>query len=254
MHVAFTSIDQHYSSKLHTHDFAELFLVSAGSGRHRLPHAEQQLSSGDLVFIAPEHCHGFAATQMDIINIAFEARILEQCQQLSPVLRHCFVRPQPRILTATAQQQQRLRYWAEELTPQRASVSGVQAMLLDLMREAELSTDEQPAPAWLESLLEAVAEPPLLTEGMSALVRLSRRSREYIWRMCRDSYGCSPQELLGELRMRWAERMLRLSDEPVARICLDCGYSNISHFYRMFKKSYGTTPARYRRQQHSAIT
>jgi AraC-like DNA-binding protein len=127
-------------------------------------------------------------------------------------------------------------------------------MLLDVMRAGRRHDAQLQAPQWLVQVLDAMAEPPLLGEGLAAMVRLSRRSREYIWRSCKESYGQSPQDLLNELRMAYAERALRISDEPIAHISYSCGYSNISHFYRLFNKSYGQTPARYRRRHQSAIT
>ena len=70
VHLAVTLIDHKYKRIMHYHDFAELFLVESGHGRHILPTGEHKLSEGDLVYVAPGHRHCLEAVSMRIMNIA----------------------------------------------------------------------------------------------------------------------------------------------------------------------------------------
>ncbi len=254
VHIAVTNINNKYARDMHCHDFAELFIVESGQGTHILPSGEHALKTGDLVFLAADHGHCLKASDMRIMNIAFRKDIQEQCCHISPWLAHKYEQREPVQLRSSLLQRERLAYWSKELQPDRASVAAVQAMLLDLARAEQDLEQQQLGPQWLEEALQQIADPPLLGEGMQALVRLSGRSREYIWRTCKKHYQRNPQELINDLRMRYAERALRLSDDPILHICYDCGLSNISHFYRMFQKQYDMTPKRYRIYHHSAIT
>lgn len=53
-------------------------------------------------------------------------------------------------------------------------------------------------------------------------------------------------EYLNYYRIGMACDLLRESDSPVSTIALDCGYSNISYFNRMFRKYMHCTPKEYR--------
>jgi AraC-like DNA-binding protein len=54
-------------------------------------------------------------------------------------------------------------------------------------------------------------------------------------------------KLLNEIRISQACRLLEDKDLPVATICYDCGYNNVSYFIRQFKEITGFTPLSYRK-------
>jgi AraC-like DNA-binding protein len=51
---------------------------------------------------------------------------------------------------------------------------------------------------------------------------------------------------LNEIRINQACKLLLASDQPVTSICYETGFSNLSHFNRVFKKITGKTPKNYR--------
>ena len=55
-------------------------------------------------------------------------------------------------------------------------------------------------------------------------------------------------QLLNEIRISHACRLLTEEDFPVARICFTCGYDNVSYFIRQFKEITGFTPLSYRKK------
>jgi len=50
---------------------------------------------------------------------------------------------------------------------------------------------------------------------------------------------------LNEIRIQHACKLLLSGDQPVTAICYETGFSNLSHFNRMFKKITGKTPRSY---------
>lgn len=60
------------------------------------------------------------------------------------------------------------------------------------------------------------------------------------------AYGVPPIRYLNELRLAAAQRMLIDTDESVARISADCGYSSPFYFSRVFRKFMGQSPIGYR--------
>lgn len=71
-------------------------------------------------------------------------------------------------------------------------------------------------------------------------------SAEYLSHRITAVCGSSFRSLLMQRRLEVAARLLRESKLPVEEIIRTVGYENQSHFHRMFRKAYGTTPHKYR--------
>lgn len=57
-------------------------------------------------------------------------------------------------------------------------------------------------------------------------------------------------EYVIELKLGKSARLLQLSDWPISRVGVECGFNNNSYFVQAFKKKYNTTPLRYRKTHH----
>jgi AraC-like DNA-binding protein len=64
----------------------------------------------------------------------------------------------------------------------------------------------------------------------------------------RAQFGRSVGMYLRDLRVGAAARALRETEEPIAAIAADCGFSDQAHLSRTFRAQHGTTPMAYRRQ------
>ncbi|MBQ3557591.1 MAG: helix-turn-helix transcriptional regulator [Oscillospiraceae bacterium] len=85
---------------------------------------------------------------------------------------------------------------------------------------------------------------PVTEEDLAKYLSVSKRQTS---RILRQLCGKSFHEKLEEMRMHYALRMLTRTDESVEDIALQVGYTAASGFYVAFKKSFGMTPAKYRR-------
>ncbi len=61
-------------------------------------------------------------------------------------------------------------------------------------------------------------------------------------------------DLVRQLRLSQACRLLTHTDATIATICHDVGYTNLSNFNRQFRRAYGTTPRDYRARQGQSAT
>lgn len=66
-------------------------------------------------------------------------------------------------------------------------------------------------------------------------------------RLFKSSYGYPPHRYLINMRIAHAQRLLEATNMPIAEIALECGFSHQEHLTHRFRRSYGTTPAVYRR-------
>ena len=71
-------------------------------------------------------------------------------------------------------------------------------------------------------------------------------SDAYFSRLLKKATGRTFTEIIQELRLQRATELLRNSAVTIEQIVEDVGYSEASHFYKLFKSAYGMTPAEYR--------
>ncbi|MDO5424332.1 MAG: AraC family transcriptional regulator [Eubacteriales bacterium] len=71
-------------------------------------------------------------------------------------------------------------------------------------------------------------------------------SSDYFSRKLRQKTGKSFQELVGEQRMNRVVLQLKNMDASIAEIANNCGFQNLSFFYRKFNEKFGITPKEFR--------
>jgi len=71
----------------------------------------------------------------------------------------------------------------------------------------------------------------------------------HISHIFKQTTGFSMIEYLQYRRVIEAQKMLKNSDKNIIDIYFDCGFNNVQHFYRVFKKVSKITPDKYRRLQ-----
>ena len=71
--------------------------------------------------------------------------------------------------------------------------------------------------------------------------------RNYFNLLLQKYRGVSYQKYIQNVRMNHAAALLRGTELSIKEIALRCGYHNSSHFYHLFEKKFGVSPAQYRR-------
>ena len=79
--------------------------------------------------------------------------------------------------------------------------------------------------------------------SLSDLAYLSGRSLSSFRRDFQSIYQISPAQWIREKRLTKARELLRSTAMPVADICYQTGYENVSHFSRLYKSVYGHSPS-----------
>lgn len=243
---------------VHDHDFAEVFWIEAGSIVQEGPAGDEALSGGSLVYLRPEDAHGFRCDGHAVmVNIAIAPGLFAAVQErYAGVVDHPWapgrsrrtLQVEPGCLRALGE---RVDRFPDDGGDSLAADALVASLLLAPRRGARAEGADA-ASSWLGEALAALREPPLLAEGLPALLRLSGRSREHVARTCRAQLGQSPTALLVAARLRWVARELALRDASVEALVAACGSANRSHFYRLFQRQYGCTPGEYRQRCRAA--
>jgi two-component system, response regulator YesN len=74
---------------------------------------------------------------------------------------------------------------------------------------------------------------------------------DYINRLFKKETGLSMTEYLLQERMRIAEELLVKTDMPITTIAANIGYSNLSHFAKIFRKHSGLNPNEFRQERNN---
>lgn len=73
-------------------------------------------------------------------------------------------------------------------------------------------------------------------------------------RKFRQNFGLTPRQFANQLRIAEAKDHLRTSGRAIGDIAARLGFSDVSHFTRVFRKAVGETPAEYRRHRLAPVS
>lgn len=120
--------------------------------------------------------------------------------------------------------------------------------LADLLaaRRADRPAEDTRPPAWLVRARELIEEGWTDDARLGTIAARVGVSRFHLARRFRERFGCSVGEYVHRLRVTHARHLLLSTDASLSEIAFATGFSDQSHFTRVFGRFAGTSPARYR--------
>ncbi|MDX1532315.1 MAG: AraC family transcriptional regulator [Rhodothermales bacterium] len=125
------------------------------------------------------------------------------------------------------------------------TLGALDAALGDVLAPAEPEEHRSP-PRWLLDVRDRLHDEYACPPPVTALAASAGVHRVHLARRFRRHFGCSTTAYLRRLRVRAAAAALATTDEPLAAVALDAGFSDQPHLSRAFKAATGTTPAAFR--------
>lgn len=101
------------------------------------------------------------------------------------------------------------------------------------------------------TFIEQNCSQPITIEDIAGFCNLNR---SYLGKIFRESMNQTLQQFLIYFRMNKAAEMLKFSDMSINEIGRSVGYPNQLHFSRAFKKTYGTSPSQWRKENKKVGT
>ncbi len=243
----------------HYHNYYEIFLMLKGDARHIVNDTEHILTPGNLLFIRDFDCHEYIRKnneKFDFINLAFKKSEFDSmCDFLGENFDPGFLlgleRP-PAVLLTESEKNKVYFSLSELINTEDIPLVRIKfkKLLLDLfttffLNYKPLRTD---IPLWLEVTYEKMKKPQNFISGIERMYEISGKSREHISRCLRRYYNTTPTDLICDLRLNHCANMLLSSNLSITDICYECGFDNISWFYKIFLKKYKMPPGQYRRE------
>jgi len=262
-------IELHGQTDPHGHDFIEIALAAAGSGRHISASGEHELSPGDVVVIRPGTWHGFThCCGLVIYNCCFDQQLLRRelgWLREDPALNYLFwVGPyaanRAGVLVAGLYENH-LDECLDQLhalrqvqgSPRRVETLGRLLIFLDYLARAvndRNGLDRQAGP-----LHPAVLETLRLLESQTGsswslgeLAAHSHVNPSYLARLFKAEIGLAPMAYLNRCRVEQAAGLLLQSELPVGEVAIEVGWDDPNLFTRRFRAAYGLAPSEYRKR------
>lgn len=253
----------------HTHDFAELVIITNGGGRHWINGEEYKVSAGDVFLIQGNTEHYFLERHdLSMYNIMFDDFYLKNHLRslrsmpgfnafflFEPTYRrrHKFQSRLHIAPDALLPVTNLLRQMTSEI---KNGLPGYDLFLLAKVLEIfvfisrEYSRNQNPMARSLCRLGEVISR--LESDyrrnwTISEISKVAAMAPSTLLPVFKDVTGFSPIDYLLRVRLAKAAERLLKTDARVSEIAADCGFSDSNYFSRQFRKHYNCSPRAYRR-------
>lgn len=232
----------------HAHEHPTLAVVLSGRFRKQVAHGIQDAVPCSLIAEPPGERHANWFGPQGARVVLLQPLVLEEDGEVP--WRTLFARPRATVDPWGAALARRI---AEELTePDDLSPLALHALTLELVVRAARGeppeAGKQPAP-WLARVEEMLrvhfAHPP----SMRRLAEEAGVHPVHLARVFRRHHGCTAATHVRKLRVAWAQEQLTRTGASLAEVALAAGFSDQSHFARVFRQLVGMSPARWRRER-----
>ena len=254
----------------HTHDFAELIIITRGGGIHWIDGDEYEVAAGDVFLIQGNTSHYFTERyNLEMYNIMFDDSFLRDHLKslyslpgfnafflFEPTCRkrHRFQSRLHLNANALLSMHTLLRQMEQDC---QSPAPGTDLLLLAKTLEIfviiskEYSQDSNPMVRSLFRLGEVVTR--LKNEYMQPwtlkrIAKIAAMAPSTLIPIFKEVTGESPIEYLLKVRLKKAAESLSQSDKSISEIAHECGFADSNYFSRQFKKLFGISPRDYRQQ------
>lgn len=253
-HIACHRLTGSISTRLHTHDFVELFWGVSGEAVQELNGVTSKVTAHELFFIRAGDIHNLSVSgsrSYIFNNLAFRQEILQELAQRydSEILRRWNSNgKQPIKYRLTQPLFQWLNSVVKDIFNHRTSRLVLDYFLINLVYELEKEqeTPFENCPEWLNQACTAVFRPDNFRQGPPVLARLTGYTQEHVARELKKYTGKTPTDIVNEARLQHAAMLLITSPLSISDIAEECGFTSLSYFFAAFKRRFGTAPRQYR--------
>jgi AraC family cel operon transcriptional repressor len=226
------------------------------------------LVAGDLVMIRAEDCHALTGKRFHLINVAFPAECWAAYCRLAGLEGTAFllasVGPPPAVHVPEARREECAAVFGRVLQgfqqtpvgrPARQALCRCWSTGMDFFEphDSEAAEPEAEHPVWLSLACRAMYEEENLRAGLPRFVEVSGVTRAHLTRTLNIYRRQTPTEFINEVRLQRAAMLLATTPADILDVAADCGFENISYFYRRFRRQFGKTPRVWRKESQCIV-
>lgn len=210
------------------------------------------VSSGEILLLWPHRRHK-AASQFDPL-LQFYWLHFDLCDQAGDlrllIPQHVTIRRQDHLTSL-------FRRFLDDQEGQVLSPLSANLLVMLMLAEVAASSRDDAVTQENESALASRVNVIIRTHyheklTTRAVAAVLHRNPDYLGRVYRNVYGFTITDAINSCRLKHARRLLLESEARVEDIAAQCGYSDAGYFRRLFKRSEGISPRRFR-QLHARV-
>ena len=254
----------------HTHNFAELIIITRGGGSHWIDGSAYPVAAGDIFLIQDNTEHYFQERHdLEMFNIMFDNSYLTEhlrsLRSLSgfnaffifePLFRrrHAFM---SRLHLAPESMLKMRTLLNSMLAEVRDSRPGSDLMMLSrvleifvmIAREYSRSSNSKVQTLFrLGEVISRMENNYRENWTVARLAKIAAMAPSTFLPVFREATGSSPIDYLLNLRLTKAAEILLKDDCAISEVAANCGFRDSNYFSRQFRKFYNCSPRDYRKR------
>lgn len=244
----------------HSHeDFYELTYCISGHATHCVNQQEIPITGGTLFIMRPDEPHCFkdyenanaltVCITSDEFHSFLKVYALEDCEYFCSLSSRTILPPH---LKATSIDSFYLQNLCENIIA--SQDPDTSPYLKPLVGHAlgmiiqQVSNESSAIPNWFRQSLTKLNQLENVKGGVKTFLSLSNLSHAQLCRLTKKYLGVTPHEYVNSIRMKWAYSYVINTDMDMETISEVVGFSSYSHFQKLFKETFHTTPAMLRKR------
>jgi AraC family transcriptional regulator len=232
----------------HTHLFASFSFVSSGNYLEKYGQRAQLRQPSTVIFHPPHESHSVDfGSNVRILSVHFSFEKLACIREQSVVL------DTPMDCRTQTVSWLGLRLRQELRRTDAATGLAIEGLILEMLAEASRSkiSSEKFIPQWLKEAKDFLHDNFAESVALETVARIADVHPAHLSRVFRAKFGCTVGEYVRRLRVQYACRQILTTETPLSEIASNAGFSDQSHFNRIFKNLFNLTPYEYRKISRS---
>ena len=233
-----------YSVPSHMHEYSEILYVSDGCMSFCLDGEELEAAAGSVVFIFPNISHEYTAkTDCHTWCAVFSNDYLGSFFRFYPDRI-----PTSSVVVANDCISDTVKRLQEADKSDHILLTGLLHILFsELVKNTEFEERRTDGKALYNSAINYISANFRNDFTLADMARALGYHEKYLSSELHSLTKMNFRAFLSTYRIDHAKKLLRTSEENISEIALECGYSSINTFNRVFKESSGMTPSEYRK-------
>lgn len=242
---------------LHTHEHWEIFVVMQGEIMHTINGQEKLCKRGDAWLIRPNDLHALrfssaAAQNYQNINFIFSSQFAEQLLRPHRDPNELINAQRPLSFSINESDLNSIYdkcLYTQNLPKEQyeASAKLLVAQLMLLFLEQDTVFDLR-YPVWFNNFLIYVSTPSNFDLSLKELSQATPYSYSRLAVLFKEYTGITFASYVTEKKLTYAKQLLRTTSITTLQISEKLGYTSLSAFNHLFKKTFSMTPSEYRKK------
>ncbi len=253
--------------RFHYHDFCEITCVLSGFADYFINGTKYEVEPGDIIIFNQVEPHGWTVTErsMDVLVLTFAPEVVSDPSASSEneYLKPFFYLGSHfrNLISSTDERTGEIRGIMDEIAKEaRCKEKGYEGMIrADIMRiltllirhyenenpEPDISLNEKKrSMKRLEQAIYYINSHYTDAVTLEEVAALAYMSPNYFSSYFKNVTNRGFSEYLTMLRLNRVQELFLTTDRSVSSIAMECGFRNMSNFYRLYKKHIGPLPGR----------